>query len=735
MMKNKGKRRYSKSVKWICLALACLTAVFGGCGQKQEEMQPESVELLNPAGVAISYETAARRNLYGANVYFALVCPYVEEYGLRDTGAFEAYDALPGDAVTRGSTLIHYDTEDITERIENMEESIADMEESYQEFLAENEEKLTDARNSQQILIGILDTLEQKKPEEFIADPEDPEGEQIYNPDYDEWYNGRWGYKWAENSLRDANQSVAELEVAIKERKELYALDHAYNQLLLKRLKDDRSRATLVSGMDGYVAGIRFMTEGNWISGNLPLMAVCDTARPEIRCEYISASDIKNAADVYAFVNGKRYEVEYEEIDTKEYQRLQNQNGAVYSTFHVVSGAGELEVGSYAVIVVKNQVRENVVTVPSDAIKQEGSIRYVYLADGSENVYTVVTTGMTDGTYTEILSGVQEGDKVLTEQAVTAGDDTVTVQRGSVEASFSEMGYLYYPSTEMIVNPVKYGTCYYEGREVNRYQRVEKGDLLARIRVVPDEAEIGRNEQKLVRQRERLEDLKKEGIEGNEKTIEQMEEAIRELEELIADMRADAAITEIRAPRSGIIIDVYESYTIYFNEGDILSSGERLFELADERTGYVYVEDPNGQLTYGNVTTVSYTDLDGNKNEITADVVSLNRMSLSGGLVSDPNIALIRIPPENIGAIAGSRESWNGFYSRSSFQVKATIRKMDNVLLVPRSAVTERLGRTYVKVRLESGEIQYRSFIAGGSDINNYWVVEGLTEGMEICLK
>lgn len=735
MMKNKGKQRYSIAAKGVCLALACLTAVFGGCGQEQEEMLTENQELLDPVGVAVSYETAARRNLYGANVYFALVCPYVEEYGLKDAGSFEAYDSFPGDAVAQGSTLMHNDTEDITERIENLEESIADMEKSYQEFLAENEEKLEVASKDQEALTGVLDTLEQQKPEEFIANPDDPEGEQIYNPDYDEWYNGRWGYKWAENSLRDANQSVAELREAIKECTELYELDHAYNLLLLKRLKEDKGGATLVSGMEGNVGSIRFMTEGVWVGSNISLMAVCDTSRPEIRCEYISASTIKNAEDVYAFVNGKRYEVEYEELDTKEYQRLKNQNGAVYSTFHVVAGAEELKVGSYAVIVVKNQVRENVVTVPSDAIKQDGSIFYVYLVDGSESVYTAVTTGMTDGTYTEILSGVQEGDKVLTDQAVTAGEDTVTVQRGSVEASFSEVGYLYYPSTEFITNPVKYGTCYYEGREVNMYQRVEKGDLLARLRVVPDEAEIGRNEQKLVRQRERLEDLKKEGIEGNEKTIEQMEESIRELEELIADMKADAAITEVRAPRGGIITDIYESYTIYFKEGDILSRDERLFELADERTGYVYVEDPNGQLTYGNVATVTFTDLDGNKNEITADVVSLNRMSLSSWLLSDPDIALLRISPEDIGAIAGSRESWNGYWSRSSFQVKATVRSMENVLLVPRSAVTERLGRTYVKVRLESGEIQYRSFIAGGSDTTNYWVIEGLTEGMEICLK
>lgn len=731
MMKKKERRQQTKAARRICLVLACLTVVYGGCGQVQEEVPAEDVELLDPVGVAVNYETAARRNLYNANVYSALICPYVEEYGLEVTGTFSAYDSFPGDSVVRGSTLMHNSTENIDKQIENLEERMADMEESFQEFLTENGEELSKARSDQQYYNTVMGNLERQKPEEYLTDPET--GEVTENPAYQEWYNGAWGFRWCDNNLRNANQSVMELEEALKERTELYELDQAYNRLCLERLKEDRKDATLVSGMAGNVASIQFLTEGNWVGGNRSLMSVCDTSRPSIRCEYISRTVIQRAEDVYALVNGKRYEVEYEEIDNQEYQRIQEQNGEVYSTFHVVSGAEELEMGAYAVIVVKNQVRENVVTVPRDAVNQDGGIRYVYIVNGNESVYTIVTTGMTDGMYTEILSGVNEGDRVLTDQAVTAGDGTVTVVRGSMGASFSEIGHLYYPSTELVINPVEYGTCYFETMMVNIYQQVKKGDVLATVWVEPDDAEIGRNEQRLLRQRERLEDLKKEGIEGNEKTIEQMEESIRELEELITDMKADARITEITAPRNGIIMSYGAYGTRWPEEGALLGSGTALFELADEGMCYVVVEDPNGQLTYGNVAQVSYTDWQGNQSQITGNVVTLNKMSVSGSLIS--NEALIRIAPEDIGKVAGSRESWSGYWSRSSFRVTTSIRNMDNVLLVPRGAVTESGGRTYVKVRLESGEIQYRSFIAGGYDASNYWVVEGLTEGMELCLR
>lgn len=729
MMKRNERQQHSKAAKAVCLLLTCLTAVYGGCGQEQGEIPVEDIELLDPVGVAASYETAARRNLYNASVYSAMVCPYVEEYGLEVSGEFAGYDAFPGDSVSRGSSLLHNDTENIDNQIESLEESMADMEESYQEFLKENGEALEKARNDKQSYESVIDNLQRQKPEEFLTNSET--GEVTNNPAYQTWLYGEWGYNRFERDLRNVNQSLMELEEALKERTELYELDQAYNRLRLQRLKEDKKDATLVSGMAGNVASIQLLSEGySWTGSNQPLMSVCDTSRLSIRCDYVSASDVQKAEDVYALVNGKRYEVEYEEMDPQEYQTLRDQNQEVYSTFNIVSGAEEMEIGSYAVIVVKRQVRENVVTVPRDAINQDGSIRYVYLVNGNENVYTIVTTGMTDGMYTEILSGVNEGDKVRTDEAVTAGEGTVTVVRGSMGAEFSQVGQLNYLSTESVINPVEYGTCYFDSFMVNENQRVKKGDVLVKIWVVPDEAEIGRNEQRLLRQRERLEDLKKEGIEGNEKTIEQMEESIRDLEELIADMKSDALVTEITAPRDGIVL----SSTYWTERGTLLANGRSVMTLADESSCIVSVEDKNGQLGYGNVVTMTYQGWSGDQGEITGKVVSLNKMCVSRSLDSED--ALIQIAPEDISKLSSSwGEVFEGYWSRGYTRVTATIRNMDNVLLVPRSAVTESNGRTYVKVRLESGEIQYRSFIAGGYNASNYWVVEGLTEGMELCLR
>jgi hypothetical protein len=67
--------------------------------------------------------------------------------------------------------------------------------------------------------------------------------------------------------------------------------------------------------------------------------------------------------------------------------------------------------------------------------------------------------------------------------------------------------------------------------------------------------------------------------------------------------------------------------------------------------------------------------------------------------------------------------------------VEAKIRDMDHVLVVPRNAVTDIDGNTYVDVMDEQGNVKACSFVAGGYDDSNYWIIEGLSEGMVVCLK
>lgn len=716
-----------KKIISVVLSLG-LALSFSGCGQGAQAVSGEIPELLEPVGVAQNYEEAAVRTLYDATVYSAMVCPEVKEYEAERSMSFEEYDAFPGETVKKGQRLLHGNTEAIDKSIENMEKKIADMEESYQEFLTEKNKELSEARGSKTENGRIVESIEENEPEKYQVNAET--GERTVTPEYAQWEQQYARYS---GLYHIADQSVMELEEAIKERTELYELDRKYNLAQLEYLRQDKKELTLTTTAGGVVSAVQYYLNGDWISTGQSIVSVCEPEKKQLRCEYISRSTVTKAEDVYALVDGKRYEVEYQVLETEEYQRLQEQNGAVYSTFYVETGEEEISQGSYAVIVIVKKTAKDVLTVPKDAISRDDTSSYVYVLQNEEAVAMPVKTGMSDGIYTEILSGLSAGDKILTESAVTVTDNTTVIKPGEIGHEFSGTGYLYYPSTEVVKNDLTYGTVYYTERLVRQYQQVQKGEVLARVRVVADEVELERNERKLQREQERLnvfmaEQAKLAESERDEKAIKAKEETIRELEELITDMKNDFAVTEIRSPISGIVTEV-----VSFETEDLVQPGARLFQVADETRSYIIVEDQNGQLAFGNQATITYKGHEGQDKTGHGEVVTQNKMAVSATIPSD--YALIQVSPEDIGEMAGSSQEFDGWWNRSRFKVTVQIRSMRGVLLVPKKAVKEKNGCTYVKVKNQDGKAFYQSFIAGGSDLSNYWVVEGLSEGMEICLE
>lgn len=60
-------------------------------------------------------------------------------------------------------------------------------------------------------------------------------------------------------------------------------------------------------------------------------------------------------------------------------------------------------------------VKQNILIVPSSAVKAQGGTTYVEVLNGATPEQRNVTTGVSNSTDTEILSGLSEGDKVVTQ--------------------------------------------------------------------------------------------------------------------------------------------------------------------------------------------------------------------------------------------------------------------------------------------------------------------------------
>lgn len=702
----------------ILAVVSALVCIMVGCGSTVDSTTENNIQLVDPVGTAVSYETATLRNLYDSQVYSASVCPYVEEYSFEDWQLFSHYNAFPGESVTRGTALLSASTEDIDKEIENLKEQIEDEEEDFQEYLIDTEEDLEEPRRIEKEYHDIVDSLWAKSTWYGKG-----------TPDYEAWESE---YDYWGGLYQDAKLTLDMLEEGVLEHTQLYELDHEYNLSRLSYLESRRQKSVLSAGMDGEVASLNMFTKGEFVEEDAAVMAVGDLTRKMLRCEYVNGTTVTTAQDVYAIVDGVRYEIEYEPMGSREYEMLSERDGDVYSTFYFTDDAADVPIGSYAIIVIMRRSREQVLTVSIDSLYSDNGAYYVYVSnENDDRVYTQVQTGMRSGKFVEILSGLSEGDKVLSQGTDESSGETAVLQYGGIAYDFKAVGYLYYPTGSIVETPVEHGICYMTEPKVVLFEQVQEGQVLATIRVVPDEIELQRNKRKLDREQARLNELlalNEKEQEKNKRIIRQRRKAISELEETIAEMEADYAVTEIRSPIDGVVTWLQE-----FEENQLLTKEEQLFEISSEKHSYIVVEDAAHVLNYDSPADITYTGKSGGKNTVTGTVVTLQAPAVSGSLRKD--WALISIPAEAVGDMSSSHMSNDGWWNRELFDVAATTRSMENVLLVPKRAVFTENGQTYVKVRLKDGRVVTQAFVAGGSDTSNYWVVEGLAEGMEICLE
>lgn len=712
------RKTFAIKVLSVLLAASLLMTV-SGCGNKLETGLDETIELIEPVGVAKSYVNPEYRNIYVYETYNATVCPAVSEKSYEVGVNFSSYAHLPGESVKKGDALVNGDTAGVDEEIKKLRESMADAAENYEEQVKKLTEQIEKDKNDYEYKLGIFEKLSDNP----VAEPSFPDDNSAPWQAYKAWSSQ---YRSFDASHRYAELTYEKDTLRLKETKELYSLDYNYNSSRLKDLRKQRAEKVLYSDTDGTVLSMNYYEEGNWINKNSPVITVGDLSVKELKCKFVSKSVINLATDVYALVNGERFEVDYQAISSDEYKRLSERDGTVYSTFLVEDPENKVDFGDFAVIVVVSEKREGVLCVPKASVAKDDNGQFVYVYDGDKYVETYVQTGLSDGMFTEILSGVTAKDAVKADLRLNAGANTGTVNRTTVRGSFSSNAYVFYSATVQVKNPIVYGTTYVDEVCVRRNDNVKKGDVLLKIHVIADTIEIERQERYLSRENARLQELINAGEEDNKDAIKAKKETIAELKKLISDMKKDAATVEIKAEEAGIITEITS-----LKAGDILAYKASVARIADETSCFMVAEDNDGILSYGNTVTISYSDINGNTFAASGDVVTVSPMAVSGALRN--GYALIKIAPEDMSKFASLTASAANRWGRIRFNLQATVRKAENVLKVPKAAVTVVSGNYYVTVKDSDGNYKYVSFIVGGQDIEGYWVAEGLTEGMTIC--
>lgn len=692
---------------FILRLLACLLcmAMLVGCGTSNTSSESDASEeqLIEPASGIPAYVEADYRTLYDTQILSGIVNPAVAEYSYESAQAFGGYEHVIGDEVSAGDCIIYGSTEDIDERIEELEKTIQDAEKNYNQ-------KIGDLRYD----------LAQNKKAEYEKGTLNNSFDEDTVPLY------------IQGDYKRSALSSERIEEQIRETEGFYNAEKSHYERLMNILLDEKGDVQVSAESAGVVVAEGEYQIGETISQGTRVCAVTTPGVYKFDTEFVNAGILRKAEDIYAIVDGQRYEVTPVIIEGKEYEQLTKSNGSVYSSFILDENCG-LEYGTYGVIVIENKVHKDVLCVPNDAVHKESANSYVNVYDNGTITKTEVKTGMKDGMYTEILSGIEAKTLILSDGTATAGSTTKTVGYGSVSSEFNETGYLYCPSMSWINNPSKSGSVYLKEFCVEEYEQVEAGQVVARIEVVPDEVAIGRLKRQIQRATERKKELEDDAAHdySNEvnisrvRAIRQYAETIEKTNKELAEIEKFSGIVELKAKFTGMVVRRAD-----IKEGDLLWYKQPLVELCDYSECFIIVNDKEGRLGYGNKVTVTFSD-GAAKQSLDGTVVTANRSALSSELMSEN--AIVALNPEDMQNLItmGSAHGDSGWY-RTRFSVECAVRSVENVLLVPKNTVKDSSGSTYVKVKTEDG-IKYVSFIAGGSDLTNYWVVEGLSEGMQVC--
>ena len=730
MIKRVGKLHKIKTLS--CIVLAAMM-IFSGCGEQQQTRQ--EIELIDPISTANINERAVRRTIYDYEVIEGNVFPVITEYptgvGMKaaDIGFF------PGQRVNRGSVLFSGEMQDYVAQEKALRDSIDNLVVTYAESRRVNELKLKDYGY---FIESRLRDCPDDSPIRIIVQ------KVIFERDL--------------------------LEQTMEDDEAVYELDLQHYNDLLYRLTVNEAKRRVVSGMNGTVVAVSNASPGAWISEGTNVAAVTDGRSLNILATYRSAKTMSTAIEVYAMVDGSRYEVTYVPYSATEINAMKASGRDIYSVFEIDDPDGNVKAGQKVSIVIIYDKREDVLSVTRDAIHRDDGGYYVNRTTG-DKVY--ITRGLTNGMFTEILSGLEEGDEVMIDSYSEAPENMVALERGDYYLKYEGTGYLSYPDITNITNSVQYGTVTLTRKNVVQGQRVKRGDVIAYISVAPNNVKLEELAIKLVRLQERRE-LAQEAADDpatyylDRNVQEQLKNAVSSLDrqiqsvmDQIAEIQASYNITAFYAPCDGVV-----GYITDLSDGAVLKSGELIATVAAVSSEFLYAQNDAGTLLYGMDLVGEYSDpVSGDTVTFPLTVSSVSFGAIGPDLASD-KVYLIpssdapipggahdmmaefsaQIPSGQAASVTNPWEVWLAQQEEANaakgqaYKVTGYTQYETNVLLVPVKAVTYVDKQAYVTV-FENGQYIRRSFVAGGGDnpravtidsVQYIWAIEGLDEGMVV---
>ena len=356
----------------IALLLALLLT---GCGKQTAAPAPT---LLEPVDAAEDTARVTRGDLLQAEVFAGDVAVYTEPLAFSVHGKLDALLVAVGDRVEQGQTLATLDCDGPRRQIETLQNQLS---------MLESEGVYTDRQNQADVDIAR---------EELAALEE----------------SGA-----AAETCRVKQAEIDLLTATAEQAKEERAQQAESLQARIAEQEAKIAESTLTAPFAGTVAlVVPDMAQAASSGGTLLYLA--DETKRTVRSDFVSAASLSRVARIYARIGTNTYDLTYQPLDAASYlEMVQNRNSIrMLSEFTLNDPDAAVEPGQFAAVFLEQAARQDVLTVPVNALYQDGDGWYVYRMEAGRRVRQTVSVGLVTDTQGEILAGLTEGETVYVGQ-------------------------------------------------------------------------------------------------------------------------------------------------------------------------------------------------------------------------------------------------------------------------------------------------------------------------------
>ena len=334
-------------------------------------------------GVELDSEAAYIGDLSQITTYDSAVMPAVEELYMTVNGSIERIYVTLGDQVKKGDVLLELDESATQEAHDELAEQI------------EHTKTINDYNNRLamldiEILKNQLRELESRR-----TDADAPAD--------------------LEKQIALKQVAVEQAELNLKQQQETQQLSLQNQEAALAELAAKLGQNKLIAPCDGRVAFALTVKEGDWLAAYKTVVYLADESRLYLSGESISAMTLSTADEVYALIDGARYEITKQELDREEYIALILAGTAVPARFTFDAGDHPegVEAGMYAAVCVVTKQFEDVLLVPTNAVLRDSTGKYVYvIGENGQRARRSIKTGASTAWLTQVTEGLEEGEVV-----------------------------------------------------------------------------------------------------------------------------------------------------------------------------------------------------------------------------------------------------------------------------------------------------------------------------------